>query len=1099
MKKRKPTIYTIANAHLDTSWLWLLEQTIDEYLPDTVNRNLALIEKYPEYKFNFEGSYRYELIKEYFPDLYAKMKVAIERGQWNVTGSCYENGDVNIPSPEALIRNILYGNMFFEKEFGVQSNDIFLPDCFGFGKALPSVAAHCGLKGFSTGKLFWGSSVPIPFDVGKWIGLDGKGIFSALMPFSYTTSFGNVRKNKRILGKMEENKRKDLPDFTFAYHGNGDRGGAPYKGSARNVALAQRKNKTSDTDVLSASPTEFFDMVAALPQEEKDSLPVYDGEFLLTAHGAGSYTSRTVTKRWNRRCELLADAAERMASSAFINGLAAYPQYALDTAWKQVIAHHFHDDITGTSFEKCYVRNHNDYVQALNTFSTEFTTACKAIVDNMDTSFAKGVAVAVANPVQAIAECRRIVHVKLCDSANNHIVFDRLGNQMPTQTKRISENECEVSFIADLPSCGIAVFDVRESDNSGTTDTQLKVSDGLLENKYLRVQLNSNGEICSIYDKVIEKELLQKPIRHLLLPDVHSFDWPSWEVKYEDVSSAPYAEVVNKTVVIEDNGPVVCSLRIVGTCGKSTFTQLVSLDCESRYVSVWNEIDWREEATLLKTEFCVTAADECANYDIGIGFVRRGINTKSLYEVPAQKWADITNKDETYGVTVFSDSRSGWDKPDANTLRLTCVHTPMANYRWECSQHIMDMGINRYSFAVMGHGGNPEEVSMYADAFCMPAHSFITQAHAGKADARYSFMRLNNECVRVLAVKKAQESDRIIIRVAECSGKPAMNVQASFTASVVDVIEVRGDEKAICEVPVEANTLCFDLQKNEIRSFSVLFENKVFSETSECVALPFDSIGITDDAHRSLSSLAGGISIPRELLPDKLLSGGTVYEFANGDKNCIVCKGQTLTFEKAFDSVSFLLTSLRGDKRATFEVNASVQSALVPDCAAPLGHWDLMQQQVTGYIKEVPQSLTLTHTHNHDGNLTAKQFYLFTADIRLNGQCEIKLPNDKDIVIFAAVGKQSSPIFKKGDSHFDTLQKRPFDYEFSSYALSHMKPTVLERFLDCFFDRTFTINAKTGGFYNKVSLAELYFIIRNTKDRLQNQKRVRRLNESRSK
>ena len=56
MNNKKPTVYTIATAHLDTSWLWTFEKSIDDYIPDTLKRNFEFIGKYPEYKFNFEGS-----------------------------------------------------------------------------------------------------------------------------------------------------------------------------------------------------------------------------------------------------------------------------------------------------------------------------------------------------------------------------------------------------------------------------------------------------------------------------------------------------------------------------------------------------------------------------------------------------------------------------------------------------------------------------------------------------------------------------------------------------------------------------------------------------------------------------------------------------------------------------------------------------------------------------------------------------------------------------------------------------------------------------------------------------------------------------------
>ena len=171
--KPEKRIYTCATAHLDTIWNWDLEHTITNCLYNTLAGNFELFEKYKDYKFNFEGSYRYELFEEYYPEYFEKLKKYIDEGRWNVTGSAFENGDVNVPSPEALFRNILYGNGYFRKAFGKTSKEIYLPDCFGFGYALPSIIRHGNLLGFTTQKLTWGSAYGTPFDIGKWYGVDG--------------------------------------------------------------------------------------------------------------------------------------------------------------------------------------------------------------------------------------------------------------------------------------------------------------------------------------------------------------------------------------------------------------------------------------------------------------------------------------------------------------------------------------------------------------------------------------------------------------------------------------------------------------------------------------------------------------------------------------------------------------------------------------------------------------------------------------------------------------------------------------------------------------------------------------------------------------
>ena len=1092
MDNKKAKIHTIATAHLDTSWLWSLEQTVDEYLPDTLKRNFALLDRYPEYKFNFEGSYRYELIKEYYPEEFEKIKEYVRLGRWNPCGACYENGDVNIPSPEALIRNIVYGNGFFKKEFGVQSNDIFLPDCFGFGRALPSVAAHSGVKGFSTGKLFWGSAVPIPFDIGKWIGVDGKGVTAALMPFSYTTAFGKMEKAKRIHEKIENNKKKNLPDITFAYHGIGDRGGAPHKSSVKNVVNAQRNNSESAVEVYSSTTKEFFDIAENL------DLPEYNGEFLLTAHGAGSYTSRTVTKRWNKRCELLADAAERFASAALVNGIADYPQYGLDTAWKKVIAHHFHDDITGTSFESCYKRNHNDYIQALNTFSEEYTAACKALSAQLDTSFAKGIPVVVSNPLQTSSVRKEAVRVTLESNADSFAVFDKNGNETPSQTKALANGKREVTFIAEVSSCALAVYDLRENDSS--VKTELKATENSLENKYLKALIDENGDICSVFDKRLGKELLKAPVKLAVLNNIHSFDWPAWEIKYDDLCESAYMYPMNPVVRIKDNGNALCSLEIIRKAGKSEFKQIVSLDCESKYLSVYNETDWREEASLLKAEFNLSAENNNASYDIGIGSTKRPTNSKSLCEVPAQKWADITDESESFGVSVFSDSRAGWDKPDKSTLRLTLVHTPFANYRWECSQHVMDMGLNRYSFAVMGHGADSSEITACADEFCQPMHTFVTEKHQGVLGKEYSFVKLNNDKVRITAIKKAQESQKIIFRVAECSGNDVNGVEAVFAKPIAEAFAVRGDETEIEKLSLSDGKLRFNIGHNEIKSFSLVFdecENK--ADYGESINLNFNAVGITSDADRSDSTLANGISLPLEMMPENLLFGGVRYSFASNGKNCLVCDGSSMTIPSGFEKVHLLLASLNGDKKVKFECAGKSAEVFVPDCFEELGHWDLMRAKETGYIKSVAQAMTLPHTHSANGNLTAKQFYLFSAEIPLDGATSIKLPDDKDVVVFSATAVRKSPVFIEGDSHFDSLEKRRFDYEFSDYAVKRMNPNALERLLNRFFDPTFTINIKAGEFYNKYALNELYHILRNLSNKLSYKKDTAQMINNRKK
>jgi len=202
-------LYTIGYAHLDTEWNWEYPTTINEYIKKTMDDNFKLLEKYPDYVFNFTGSRRYNMMKEYYPESYKKVKEYIKQGRWFISGSSVDEGEVNVSSSESVIRQVLYGNLYFKREFNKQSYDYMLPDCFGFVATMPSVWNHAGLLGFSTQKLTWNSANGLPFNVGVWEGPDGKGLLSALNATSYGS---NVEErldiNKEWTERMKSNVDK---------------------------------------------------------------------------------------------------------------------------------------------------------------------------------------------------------------------------------------------------------------------------------------------------------------------------------------------------------------------------------------------------------------------------------------------------------------------------------------------------------------------------------------------------------------------------------------------------------------------------------------------------------------------------------------------------------------------------------------------------------------------------------------------------------------------------------------------------------------------------------------------------------------------------
>ncbi len=560
---KQPTLYVVGYAHLDTEWRWEYPQVIREFLPKTMHNNFNLFEKYPHYIFNFSGANRYRLMKEYYPADYATIKKYVDSGQWFLAGSSMEESDVNSPSAESILRQVLYGNHYFQKDFGHSSAEYMLPDCFGFPETLPSLLAHAGVKGFSTQKLTWGSAAPVggpnspedtpegtPFNVGIWTGPDGNGVLAALNPGSYS---GDIRydltKSPEEPKNAEAGGRRRQPEVDWVkrierdgkvsglfadyhYYGTGDTGGSPDEESVKLVEAMVTKSKTvlpppfrsrfaaqepavqspavevgnGPVKLISSTADQMF--LDILATGKQDGLPKYAGDLELTNHSAGSLTSEAYQKRWNRKNELLADAAEKASVAAAWMGARAYPQQRLNDAWTLVMGGQFHDIMAGTATPKAYEFAWNDDVIAMNQFAAVLTNATEGVAQNLDTEAkAKGTPLVVYNPLAIEREDVVEAHPAFSGKTPEAVrVIAPDGKEVPAQME-----DGKVLFLAKAPSAGYAVYDVQPARRQAK-NSELKVTENSLENARYRLSIDKNGDVASVFDKQLNKELLSAPL-----------------------------------------------------------------------------------------------------------------------------------------------------------------------------------------------------------------------------------------------------------------------------------------------------------------------------------------------------------------------------------------------------------------------------------------------------------------------------------------------------------------------------------------------------------------------------------------------------------
>jgi len=1020
-------LYTVGYAHLDTQWRWDYQKTINDYIKATLYDNVAMLEKYPDYTFNFTGGVRYEMMKEYYPEKYEEMKKYINQGRWFVSGSSWEEGDALAPSVESLIRQVLLGNEYFRKEFGKMSSDYILPDCFGFMAHTPSVWAHCGLIGFSTQKLTWKSAVGIPFNIGVWEGADGQSLICAFNPGEYVGGMEkDTDRDEHWTRRINENGEKYGVFADYHYQGVGDMGGAQKENKIQAYVEGAKRTDGNYKLVLASSDQFYKDIT---PQQ-KARLPKYKGDLLLIEHSAGSITSQAYMKRLNRKGEQLADSAERAAVAANLLGGIVYPTEKFDAAWKRILASQFHDILPGTSIPRAYEFSWNDNIISLNLFAASLTDSVGAAARAMDTKV-DGRAIVVYNPLAI--DRKDVVEAELeypAGCPTNIEVVGPDGEVKPSQIISNRNNKLKILFTADVPSVGFAAYNVRQGKSEQKYETGLSVSGNTLENNYYKVVINAAGDIESIFDKQANKELLASPAR-LAFMNGKPREWPAWNMDWADQSSPPVGYVDGPAEIkIIESGPVRVCIRVTRGSRNSVFKQYIRLSADDagKMVEVENRVEWQTGGCALKAEFPLTVSNPNATYNLGLGTLERSNNHEKKYEVPSHEWFDLTDTSGNYGVSILEDSKYGSDKPSDNVVRLTLLYSPNTDDRNDYTeQKWQDWGKHEFKYAIYGHKGSWADgmTSWQARKLNQPLAAFETSAHKGKAGKVYSLASINTNQVEVLAIKKAEREDVVIVRVKELLGKPAKNVQLSIGNGIKSAYEVNGQEYKIADAVVKGSKLTFDIGKYGIRSFAVELKSpaqKIAKPNYEFVKLDYNADVISSDKNKADGKMAQDCAYSAELMPDVVVSESVEFTTgpkADGQNNVVVCKGQEVQLPKGKYNRLYILAAADEDTKGIFKIGSQETLMGVQSWTGFIGQWynrvfekEIPEVSYDGrfelkaidapFIKRDTIAYFGKHRHTQTANDAYRFTYLFKYALDVPaGADSVVLPNNDKIKVFA--------------------------------------------------------------------------------------------------
>lgn len=793
----------IGHSHIDTAWLWPLRETRRK-VARTWATALRLMERYPEFIFAASQPALYEFVKENHPELWRQIKKRVKEGRWEPCGASYVEQDNNIPSGESLIRQFLVGNRFYEREFGVRSRIAWLPDAFGFPWTLPQILRKAQIDAFHTIKIFWGRFTRFPFNLFQWQGADGTQVPTFLPYVNYN---GNPIPSECIK-QWKHFEQKHLVDevpFTFGY---GDGGGGPTK---EMIEYGRRLEDFTGVPRCEFSRTQdCFDRV--LTRYTLPDLPVHNGELYLEYH-RGCQTTQARTKRNNRKSEVLLQNVEFLSSLALLHG-GAYDKKSIDAAWKLVLLNQFHDILPGSSIAEVYSVAEQDYARARTLASKARDAALAHLAGHIDTS-GPGTAIVVFNPLSWVRN--DVVRAAGAVPRGPFHVVGPDGRVTPSQA--IGKDEMLFEARA-LPPLGYAVYHVIKGAVRAPGRGMLKAGPRLLENEFVRVKIDAWGRFSSVYDKIEYREVLAPGAKGnvLQLFDDRPHGNDAWDIDHNFEAIAWEPGKAEKIAVTEC-GPVRAVIRVERKTEHGAIVQDITLYALLPRIEVATRVDWQEKHTLLKAAFPVDVLSTRATFHIQFGTVERATHDNTAFdrgrfEVPAHHWADLSEGD--YGVSLLNDCKYGYDVK-GNVLRISLLRAPT-----DPDPHA-DEGRHEFTYALLPHAGDWRCGTVQQGyELNNPCIAVTAEARGGLLPKRYAFAAVSEDNVILETVKKAEDTDAIILRVYEAYGQRG-DVTITLARKPRKVTEC--DLMEEYDVPVESQggEVRFYIKPYEIRTFKVQF------------------------------------------------------------------------------------------------------------------------------------------------------------------------------------------------------------------------------------------------------------------------------------
>lgn len=755
------TVHLIGHAHIDMNWLWLWPETVD-VCKNTFTTMLKIMDLYPDFKFCQSQAATYYVIEQQYPDLFKQIQQRVKEGRWEITGGTWVEGDMNMASGESIVRQIMYAKRYFKEKFGVESEICWEPDTFGHAWTIPQILAKSGIKYYyftrcgKDQRVFW------------WEGPEG----SRVLAYNFGGYGDSINENIKNY-PYEINRMYGVKDGMVVY-GVGDHGGGP---------TMQDLTRATDLQKQPLYPTVKFDTTKGFYEtllSKKTDWPVIKDELNFVFQGC--YTTHADIKKMNRMSENLLPTAEMFSALAGKLGY-KYPQSKFVDAWRNTCFNQFHDIFDGSAIHDSYIYSKGLFDKAYSAGNGALEASLNTITKNVQTN-ETGIPVVVFNPLSWNRTDSVTMNPPRALAGKSVTVRDASGRVMPSHA--FGET---MSFLAKgVPSIGYKTFYL--SAKSGNPQKSAALAGNTIENEFFVVKVDQkSGAITSIFDKKAHREVI-KPgdsasLLQILMEKPHGMS--AWDIgKISKTINLDTAE----SVQMLESGPMRKVIRVKHKFNKSSFTQDITLYAGVPRIDVKFTADWQEkggpnvDAPFLKVAFPVDVTNGKASFEIPFGTIERPTNGD---EAPSQKWIDLSGNG--YGVSILNDGKYGHDVK-GNVLRLSLLR---AGYDPDPAP---DMGPHAVTYSIYPHSGDWKQGDTVRRGYELnnALIPVVTGNHKGKLASEHSFVKVDKANLVVTALKKAEDSDDMILRFYECKGE-AGSAKISFGMHVNSVQETDLSER----------------------------------------------------------------------------------------------------------------------------------------------------------------------------------------------------------------------------------------------------------------------------------------------------------------